>query len=61
MLEQGLILATLAQYDIGIATFLFLQLPLCGRTVHLLGSEEQKEKYLPELVGLEKIWGWSLT
>ena len=47
MLEQGLILATLAQYDIGIATFLFLQLPLCGRTVYQLGSPEQRQKYLP--------------
>jgi alkylation response protein AidB-like acyl-CoA dehydrogenase len=28
-----------AQFDLGLSTFLFLQLPLSGRTVYKLGSE----------------------
>jgi glutaryl-CoA dehydrogenase len=58
---QGAIIASLAQFDLGISTFLFLQLPLAGRTIFKLGSEEQKQKYLPDLIALRKIWGWALT
>ncbi len=51
----------MAQFDLGVSTFLFLQLPLAGRTLFKLGSEEQKQKYLPDLIGLKTIWGWALT
>jgi len=61
LLIQGLLVATIASHDVGISTFLFLQLPLSARTISLLGSEEQKKKYLPDLISLEKICGWALT
>lgn len=58
---QGAIIATVAQFDLGLSTFLFLQLPLAGRTLYKLGSQEQKEKYLPDLIALRTVWGWALT
>jgi alkylation response protein AidB-like acyl-CoA dehydrogenase len=56
-----MILATLASYDPSVALFLMLQAPLCGRTLERLGSEEQKDQYIPDLINLNKIWGWALT
>ena len=38
LLIQGLLVATIASHDVGISTFLFLQLPLSARTISLLGS-----------------------
>ena len=61
MIMQGAIIATLAQFDLGFSTFIFLQVPLTGRTLYKLGSEEQKEKYLRDLVGFKTVWGWALT
>ena len=42
LIGQGVMLATLAEYDMGFATFLMLQAPLCGNTLNMLGSEQQK-------------------
>lgn len=61
LIVQGAIIATLAQFDLGFSTFIFLQLPLTGRTLYKLGSEEQKEKYLRDLIGFKTVWGWALT
>ena len=61
MLIQCLLVAIIASHDAGISTFLFLQLPLSARTISLLGSQEQKDKYLPDLIALKKICGWALT
>ena len=58
---QGMIFAVLASYDASVALFLMLQSPLCGRTLERLGSEEQKNQYIPDLIKLKKIWGWALT
>jgi alkylation response protein AidB-like acyl-CoA dehydrogenase len=38
-----------------------VQSGLLGYTIELLGSEEQKKKYLPKIVNLEWIGGWGLT
>ena len=38
-----------------------VQSGLLGYTIQLLGSEEQKQKYLPKIVNLEWIGGWGLT
>jgi alkylation response protein AidB-like acyl-CoA dehydrogenase len=56
-----MILATIASYDTSVALFLMLQAPLCGKTLEKLGSEEQKKLFIPDLVKLNKIWGWALT
>lgn len=34
---------------------------LCGMTLHLFGSEEQKQKYLPELIRGRKIGAYALS
>jgi len=39
LIVQGLIIATLAAHDLGISTFLFLQLPLSAKSISQLGSE----------------------
>lgn len=56
-----MILAIMASYDASVALFMMLQAPLCGRTLERLGSEEQKDQYIPDLIKLNKIWGWALT
>ena len=61
LLSQGMILAILSSYDTSISTFVMLQGPLCGKTLEKLATEEQKQQYLPDLVKLNKIWGWALT
>lgn len=38
-----------------------VQCALLGYTIELLGSEEQKIKYLPKIINLELIGGWGLT
>lgn len=38
-----------------------VQSGLLGYTIQLLGSEEQKSKYLPKIINLELIGGWGLT
>ena len=61
LLVQGLLISIVAVHDLGVSSFLFLQLSLSARTISLLGSEEQKKKYLPDLISLKKICGWALT
>ena len=56
-----MILATIASYDTNVALFLLLQSPLCGKTIEKLGSEEHKAELIPDLIKLNKIWGWALT
>ena len=38
-----------------------VQFGLLGVTVEMMASEEQKKKYLPQIINLEKIGGWGLT
>lgn len=38
-----------------------VDLALLGYTIELLGSEEQKQKYLPKIINFEMIGGWGLT
>ena len=52
VMGQGMILAILASYDASFSTFIMLQGPLCGKTIEKLGTEEQKSKYIPDLVKL---------
>ena len=61
ILGQGMILSTLAQYDTSVATFVMLQAPLTAYTIQKLGSEEQKNTILKDLIKLDKIGGWALT
>ena len=60
-LTQGIISLELARVDASLATFFIVQAGLLGYTVETLGSEEQKQKYLPKIINLDLIGGWALT
>lgn len=60
-LAQGCIVAELARGDCGVCTLLIVQWGLVCSTIQMLGSEEQKQKYLPKLKNLDMLGGWGLT
>jgi len=55
------IITELARVDASIATFFLVQLGLAMYTIEVLGNEDQKKRYLPDLRDLKKISGWGLT
>ncbi|MFQ5504626.1 MAG: acyl-CoA dehydrogenase family protein [Planctomycetota bacterium] len=57
----GLILQELERGDSGLRSFASVQSALCMFPIHAYGSEEQKEKYLPEMVRGEIIGCFGLT
>ena len=57
----GAILAEFYRGDSSVGTAVVLQWGLVMSTIELLGSEEQKAKYLPRLKTFEIIGGWGLT
>jgi acyl-CoA oxidase len=59
--KQGALILELARVDPSLVTFFIVQAGLLGFTVETLGSEEQKEKYLPKIINLDLIGGWALT
>lgn len=60
-LEKSLILYELSRIDAGIATFYVVHVCLAMRSIELLGSEEQKAKYLKPMADMEKIGCFGLT
>lgn len=60
-LLRGVIAAELSRIDTGLSSFVVVQAGLLGNTIEILGSEEQKKKYLPKIINLEWIGGWGLT
>jgi alkylation response protein AidB-like acyl-CoA dehydrogenase len=57
----GLIAMEMARFDASIATFVGVHSGLAMGSIHLGGSEEQKNKWLPPLACLEKIGCFGLT
>jgi glutaryl-CoA dehydrogenase len=57
----GLAILELARGDLSIATFMGVQSALAMMSIALLGSEEQKERFLPAMARLEKIGAFGLT
>ncbi|CAN5594463.1 acyl-CoA dehydrogenase family protein [soil metagenome] len=57
----GLAIAELARGSGSLATFLHVQSGLAITAIHELGSEEQKQKWLPSLARCEKIGCFGLT
>jgi glutaryl-CoA dehydrogenase len=57
----GLAIAELARGSGSLATFLHVQSGLAMTAIHELGSEEQKEQWLPRLARCEKIGCFGLT
>jgi acyl-CoA oxidase len=60
-LEKVVNIYELARMDSSLCTFYLINVSLVSPTIELLGSEEQKEKYLPRLASFESIGCWGLT
>ncbi len=57
----GLAIAELARGSGSLSTFLHVQSGLAMAAIHTLGSEEQKQKWLPQMAKCEKIGCFGLT
>ena len=60
-LARGLVNMELHRGDGSLGTFLGVQSGLAMKTIDVLGSEEQKERWLPAMARLEKIGAFALT
>jgi len=60
-LACGLVHMELHRGDGSLATFLGVQAGLAMKSIALLGSEEQKQRWLPPMARLEKIGAFALT
>ncbi|MDX2645091.1 acyl-CoA dehydrogenase family protein [Streptomyces sp. PA03-1a] len=57
----GLVILELARGDLSISTFTGVHSALAMMSIALLGSEEQKQRFLPPMARLEKIGAFGLT
>ncbi|MFI6059309.1 acyl-CoA dehydrogenase family protein [Streptomyces sp. NPDC051286] len=57
----GLVILELARGDLSISTFSGVHSALAMTSIALLGSEEQKDRFLPPMARLEKIGAFGLT
>ena len=57
----GLVILELARGDLSIATFMGSHSALAMMSVALLGSEEQRQRFLPPMARLEKLGAFGLT
>ena len=60
-LASGMVTLEMSRGDGSVNTFLGVQSGLAMGTVHLLGSEEQKQRWLPAMATLDKIGAFALT
>ena len=60
-LSLGLVRYELAKGDGSVGTFYGVQSSLAMMSIGLLGSEEQKERWIPDMVTLDKIGAFGLT
>jgi glutaryl-CoA dehydrogenase len=60
-LARGLVNMELHRGDGSLGTFLGVQSGLAMKSIALLGSDEQKERWLPAMAGLEAIGAFALT
>ena len=58
---QGLISSELSRIDGSLATFFGVHVGLAMQSIYILGSEEQKQRWLPPMAKLEKIGAFALT
>ncbi len=64
--EQSPLLAGVLSLELGrlepsINTFTGVTLGLCGRSIDMFGSPEQKDRWLPDLLTAKAIGSWALT
>lgn len=60
-LMEGVLAMEMARVDASIATFFGVQSGLSMGSIYLCGSEEQKQKWLPQMQKFEKIGAFGLT
>lgn len=60
-LSMGIVSYELARGDGGVCTFYGVQTGLAMASIYGLGSQEQKERWLPDMVNLDKIGAFGLT
>jgi glutaryl-CoA dehydrogenase len=60
-LLDGMVAMELARVDSSIATFFGVHSGLAMGSIYLCGSDEQKQRWLPEMARLEKIGAFGLT
>jgi glutaryl-CoA dehydrogenase len=58
---SGLVTYELSRIDGSIGTFLGVHVGLAMKSIYLLGSQEQKQRWLPPMARLEKIGAFALT
>jgi len=61
MLASGLIALELARGDASVCTFFGVHSGLAMHSISMLGSEEQKQQWLPAMARMEKIGAFALT
>ena len=59
--EYVVVIEEIARVDGSIALFLAAHNSLCVNHIFLIGTEEQKRRYLPDLASGKKIGSWALT
>ena len=57
----GLVMMELSRIDTSVATFFAVHTGLAMQSINLLGSEEQKRRYLPAMAKFEKVGAFALT
>ena len=57
----GLVMYEVSRVDGSLGTFLGVHVGLAMQSIYLLGSEEQKQRWLPPMVRMEKIGAFALT
>ncbi len=60
-LDWAIVMEELSRADAGVALSLAAHHSLCSAHIHLAGSEEQKQRFLPHLARGEKVGCWGLT
>lgn len=60
-LMEGVLAMEMSRVDVSFATFFGVQSGLVMGSIYLLGSEDQKKEWLPELKSLRKIGAFGLT
>jgi glutaryl-CoA dehydrogenase len=60
-MAAGLVHMEINRGDGSLGTFLGVQAGLAMRSIHMLGSEEQKERWLPDMARVDKLGAFALT
>jgi glutaryl-CoA dehydrogenase len=60
-IASGLVNMELSRGDGSLATFVGVQAGLAMKSIAMLGSEEQKQRWLPEMARLQKLGAFALT